>query len=238
MTTDRSAERYVGTTAIEYDKKRNTGFLNRLRWKSEMTTIRKILNGLPPQRHLMDIPCGTGRFFPALFENGHTVMGVDISPDMISQIPAEYIATYGDRLKLQTGDATKLAFDANAVDYIFSLRLFNLVTDEIRLAVLKEFRRVGRQGSVIQIRFSGPFELPGIRWSDAFRDIIHIGCWHLRGLAGTQKQRPTIRRRIPRPKYSEFRRMAEATGFKITACHKVFWGMTLSSMTMCVLEPF
>jgi ubiquinone/menaquinone biosynthesis C-methylase UbiE len=227
---------YSGQTAAQYDTIRKSGILNRLRWKSEMHQVESVVRSFPKGQRILDVPCGTGRFLPLFLGADHEVVGMDISTDMLDHIPD---SCRSPRLSLEQGDAQRLKFADKSFDYIFSLRLFNHLPEAVRLDVLKEFRRVARKGVIIQLRFASPLEVPGVRWSDAARDLARIALWRAKTLIARNGPgtRPSLRRRIARPRFGQFRHLAASVGLRLVECYPIFWGPTLSPMKLCVLEP-
>jgi ubiquinone/menaquinone biosynthesis C-methylase UbiE len=227
---------YSGQTAAQYDRIRKRGILNRLRWKSEMHQVGNVVLSLPRGQRILDVPCGTGRFLPLFLGAEHEVVGMDISTDMLNQIPGE---CRSPRLSLEQGDAQRLRFADKSFDYIFSLRLFNHLPEAVRTDVLKEFRRVARKGVIIELRFASSLEFPDVRWSDAAKDLARIALWRAKTLIARNESgtRPALRRRIARPRLGPFRHLAASVGLRFVRCYPIFWGLTLSPMKLCVLEP-
>jgi len=59
-------ERYRGQAAVAYDEKRTGNRRNQRRWNAELACVDEIMNSIPEGSRVLDIPCGTGRFFPKL----------------------------------------------------------------------------------------------------------------------------------------------------------------------------
>ena len=237
MSTYYAKDKYLGQAASRYNRTRCEGTLNRLRWQSEMRAVQGVLQSLATAQRLLDVPCGTGRFLPLFLGAQHEVVGLDISADMLSQVPDEWRC---ERLSLEQGDAQHLPFEDQSFDYVFSMRLFNHLPGEVRIEVLKELRRVARQAVAIEIRFAGRWESPDVRWADAAKDMVKIGWWWARSIgrgAGPKDHRPILRRRVARPRLEEFRSLSASLGLRLSACHSIFWGFTLSPMKLCVLQP-
>ena len=51
--------RYFGNKALNYDTKR----MGSVKWEGEDRKVREYLDSLPQKTSILDIPCGTGRFF-------------------------------------------------------------------------------------------------------------------------------------------------------------------------------
>ena len=70
--------KYEGKMALNYDKDR----ANNSKYLWQQQTIESILRSFRPKA-VMDVPVGTGRFFPVYKEIGCEVLGVDVSQDML-----------------------------------------------------------------------------------------------------------------------------------------------------------
>lgn len=73
-------ERYVGSVADQYEAKRASTD----QWRLEEAALCEVLEAARPAT-VLDVPCGTGRFWPVYFEMGIDAAGYDISGDMLHQ---------------------------------------------------------------------------------------------------------------------------------------------------------
>lgn len=105
--------------------------------------------GLPRGSKVLDMACGTGAQSIAFAERGFSVVGVDLSPDMLARAKKKIRKDF---------DVTFLCQDASRVAYADSQ--FDLATvsfglhdmpEEIGAAVLMEMRRVTKPGGKIVI---------------------------------------------------------------------------------------
>lgn len=112
-------------------------------------------SGLSPGAKVLDMACGTGAQSIAFAKHGFSVVGVDLSPDMLA------------RAKRKVGnddDVTFLCLDASRVPFADSE--FDLATisfglhdmpEEIGVAVLKEMRRVTKPaGKIVIVDYDVP----------------------------------------------------------------------------------
>jgi len=109
---------------------------------------------------ILDLPCGTGRFWPLLAsKTRHTILAADNSESMLAVArevnPPELLA----RVKLFQSSAFDIQLDDNSVDQVFSMRLLHHITQpQDRLALLKEFHRVSRQTVAISLWVDGNYK--------------------------------------------------------------------------------
>jgi ubiquinone/menaquinone biosynthesis C-methylase UbiE len=131
-----TALRYTGNVAHKYEKRRE----NQDKWKGENQKIREYLNRDLKGTSILDIPCGTGRFFKFYQERGFKFIGMDISNDMIEKANKRTI--YNDQVQIGN------IFDIDTCtvfDVVVCIRFLNLVDPEDVTKALKEMQRVGRR---------------------------------------------------------------------------------------------
>ena len=75
------AGKYHGAIAEGYDAKRE----NTPKWIIEQKFIEDMLSTLIEGSWILDIPCGTGRFFKFYQERKHIVRALDMSQDMLNE---------------------------------------------------------------------------------------------------------------------------------------------------------
>jgi SAM-dependent methyltransferase len=109
----------------------------------EQPVVRKILDGLPRGRAL-DAACGTGRHAAYLASLGHSVIGVDGSPEMLAAAQAKLPAA-----DFRTGDLDNLPVPDQHVDVVVCALALTHVRD--LAPVLAEFARVLRPGGHLVI---------------------------------------------------------------------------------------
>jgi SAM-dependent methyltransferase len=115
------AARYTGAVAAGYDDKRSGS----ARWRNEVAAFDGFLSAIKPAR-ILDCPFGTGRWIENYDAIEASVVGVDISDDMLR----------GARGKLQRPDAYRLVtgsvfdFDFSTIraDLIVCVRFLNWVS--------------------------------------------------------------------------------------------------------------
>jgi SAM-dependent methyltransferase len=95
-------------------------------------------------RRLLDLGTGTGRFARYLVPSGASVVGVDVSTEMLGHAATIHRPPY-----LVRGDARRLPFRSNSFDAALVVHLFHLIADW--KAVVGELRRVLLPGAPLFI---------------------------------------------------------------------------------------
>lgn len=143
---DREHARVCGDT-------RPPGMLRRLGlWRDEQL-VRQALKMAGEPGLVLDLACGSGRFWPVLAEHGNRViLASDNSQDMLDHARTHHSPTLLKRVKTFQGSAFSIGLSAKAVDCIFCLELFRHVPcAEGRLALLMEFHRVSRDTVIVSV---------------------------------------------------------------------------------------
>lgn len=150
METDRPDTEYIARShyldenvAAGYEAKRYSGVTGRYRHSREQAGVKAILNQLPTDLHILDLPCGIGRWWPALDGHASRIDGVDISPAMLAEAKTRESHTQA-AISLSIGDAEALEFPDNSVDLVFSHALMKHLPIPVQYRVLSEFSRVSR----------------------------------------------------------------------------------------------
>lgn len=130
-------ERYVGEVAGRYELERS----HTAQWAMEEAALREALESIQPAR-LLDVPCGTGRFWPLYQALGIKAHGIDLSRDMLG------VAIARGWLGVQRGDV----FDLHGTyDVSVCFRLLNWMTREECVAALFELRSVTERAVIVSI---------------------------------------------------------------------------------------
>lgn len=151
---------YQGAEAQGYEERRTRD----QKWQNEDAALTALLDvAAPSPASLLDIPVGTGRFLPHYAERGHTVVGADISSDMLG-VAGEKLVTLADHhITLEHQDITNLSFDDDAFDVSICVRLLNLVDVGVVEAAVAELARVSRSHLIVGLRTydfaSSPYQL-------------------------------------------------------------------------------
>jgi ubiquinone/menaquinone biosynthesis C-methylase UbiE len=138
---------YYKGRAQNYNKKRH----RQEWWQVEQEQMKELLDSLPRNLKVVDVPFGTGRFVPFYDELGYDVSGLDASGDMIEAARTALGPLY-DKCKCTVGDAAKLPYDDGAFDLVVSTRfLRDIVLFGAAKEMLAEMVRVTSKYAIIQL---------------------------------------------------------------------------------------
>lgn len=106
---------------------------------------------------VLDLPSGAGRFWPVLAEHtNRVILAADPSQDALALGETRCDGQTLQRIKTFQTSALAIDLSDNAVDCIFSMRLFHhIASSDERSAVLREFHRVTRDTAIIALWVDG-----------------------------------------------------------------------------------
>jgi SAM-dependent methyltransferase len=111
VTTPDAARRFFDAIAGRYDR------VYAPPSSESRARMSRVLAALSPRSRVLDLGVGTGRELPALLDAGHTVVGLDVSPEML-----ERCARRARPVRLVLGDLwAPLPFEAGAFDAVIAL---------------------------------------------------------------------------------------------------------------------
>lgn len=151
------SQKYNELHAKAYFHKHSQGLARKLSNWRDQQIARKALKIAGNPTSVLDVPCGTGRFWNVLTENpDRTVFASDNSQKMID-IGLQY---RGNQLtkKIQTFQASAFSLPVGDcyVDTIFCIRLLHHIgRSEDRLKLLREFHRVTKSTVIISLWVDG-----------------------------------------------------------------------------------
>ncbi|AZF46834.1 MULTISPECIES: class I SAM-dependent methyltransferase [unclassified Pseudomonas] len=150
---DREHARVCGDT-------RPPGLLQRLAAWRDARLVRHALKVAGEPGLILDLACGSGRFWPVLGEHvNRVILASDNSEQMLDHARTHHPAALLKRVKTFPGSAFSIGLSANAVDCIFCLELFRHVpSTEVRLVLLREFHRVSRDTVIVSVDARTPVE--------------------------------------------------------------------------------
>lgn len=139
---------YRDNDGIEnYEKSRFSGALGQYRYSREQKAVKKLLDLLPNDISVADIPCGNGRWWDAITSKANQVIAVDHSPIML-KYARQRAAVHNASIEVHEGDAEDLFLDTGSVDYVFSHALTKHLPVPVQYRVLSEFSRIARRGVI------------------------------------------------------------------------------------------
>lgn len=141
----------------QYVRRHEQGLARRIsRWR-DAQLARQALHDAGEPGLVLDLPSGTGRFWPVLAEHANRViLAADPSTDMLDIAQDQSPEDVRKRIRTFQSSPTLIGLSANSVDCIFCMRLFHHVPDsEKRLAILEEFHRVTRDTAIVALWVDG-----------------------------------------------------------------------------------
>ncbi len=145
--TGAKGDSYYKGRAQNYNKKR----LKQEWWHVEQKEMESLLETLPRNLSVVDIPFGTGRFVPFYDKFGYKIAGLDASADMITAAREALGALY-DKCSCTVGDAMDLPYKDGAFDLVVSTRfLRDIVSFGMAKQMLSEMARVTSKYAIIQL---------------------------------------------------------------------------------------
>lgn len=157
---DEFARKYNYEHALRYYQKHHSNPLRKLSDWREKGMARQALDFIGDPGTILDLPCGTGRFWP-LLANGRNapIIAADSSPDMLQVAMANCPAAFKARINPLHTSAYHIALAANSVDTVFCIRLLHHIGESSkRLQILREFQRVARGHVLVSLWVDGNFK--------------------------------------------------------------------------------
>lgn len=151
------AGRYDAETAQNYLKMHRVSWSRRLSSWREVRLARRALALAGNPDAILDMPCGTGRFWPMLAAtSARRLLAGDNSPDMLATAIANAAPQTRARFDAQRMDAFALPLADGAVDHVLCMRLLHhFAAPADRLCILREIHRVARTGATISVWVDG-----------------------------------------------------------------------------------
>jgi ubiquinone/menaquinone biosynthesis C-methylase UbiE len=137
--------KYTGSVAATYDSDRQV----EAQWWKEDQFVREYFSETIAPR-LLDIPVGTGRFFPHYRRTG-TVVGVDVSEDMLNEARLKLASLpSGTAGSVERGDVFSLRFNDHEFTHAVVWRLLHLIPEHLLGDAVTELCRVTAREIVVQ----------------------------------------------------------------------------------------
>ena len=107
--------------------------------------VERVVDACPPRGSVLDVPCGTGKYFGIVLGAGRSVVGIDRSQGMLDQARAKQRA-----VRLEKGALQDLAFEA-AFDGVISVDAMENVPPEDWPLVLANLARAVRPDGLVYL---------------------------------------------------------------------------------------
>lgn len=154
------SEKYNPEHARKYFEKHDSGFWRKLSTWREISMARKALALAGNPRSVLDLPCGTGRFWPMLAEEqGRRIFVGDNSQSMIDTglqfRPRDVTARIENSFQCS---AFETGLPDNFVECVFCIRLMHHIDKSVdRIRMLKEFSRISSRTVIVSLWVDGNF---------------------------------------------------------------------------------
>ena len=112
---------------------------------------------LGPGNKILDMPAGTGRLSLALSQHGATVVGVDISRNMLAAADSKVENQLTKHAHFAQGSGVQLPFADNTFDAVASFKFFHLVPNDRKPLFIREMTRVLKPGAPLIVEFNSPY---------------------------------------------------------------------------------
>ena len=190
-------DRYHGNRALEYDEIRS----QQEWWHRENQAMRTILSNLEDCHSVLDVPCGSGRFFPLYHDFGMKTTGLDISHSMLKECREKHKSS-SISPSLEQGSATAIPFGDCSFDLVVSFRfLQSIVSFDDAQKAIREMARVSSKYVVLELDFlqhehprrflpSGAATMRGRLTKDEIRTLLESSGLDILSIHGPFKDDP------------------------------------------------
>lgn len=153
-------QKYDHQHAENYLKKHEQGIWRRISNWREHQLAKEALRIAGEPKSVLDVPCGTGRFWDVLAEDSErTIFASDYSQAMIDTGMANRPREVVERVQIFQVSASSIPVDDEFVECVFCFRLihhFGQASD--RLALLSELRRVASDSVILSLWVDGNYQ--------------------------------------------------------------------------------
>jgi len=154
------SSKYDKSHALEYFEKYNRGMARKLSNLRDHQIGRKALALAGNPLSVLDVPCGTGRFWDLLAEEPRRkIYASDYSQDMLTTGLEFRAPEITSRVESFRASAFELPLEDNFVETVFCIRLIHhMGAKEDRQRLLQEFHRVCSKSVIISLWVDGNFK--------------------------------------------------------------------------------
>jgi len=153
------SSKYDAAMALRYFEKHQHGFWRRFKTWHEAGMLRRALHLAGQPKTVLDLPCGTGRFWSVLAEEaGRKIFAADLNPPMFQAGLQFRPVELTKRVEVFQASAFSIPRPDEFVDCVFCIRLFHHIAKrEDRLRILREFKRVSSSTIIISLWIDGNY---------------------------------------------------------------------------------
>lgn len=149
---DKLKAKYTGETARTYEDGRKPTE----HWHREQRVVSMLLERSTIQKGslILDVPVGTGRFFPFYKKHGYRSIGIDASPDMLAEAEQKASEIEYSDVELMVGDILDLPLADDSAALSVCIRLLNWFDFSGFQRAVSELRRVSTHELIVGVRLS------------------------------------------------------------------------------------
>jgi SAM-dependent methyltransferase len=153
------SRKYDAAHAQRYFEKHRQGFWRRLNTWREAGMARQALHLAGNPQSVLDLPCGTGRFWDLLAEEPRRkIYAADLNPAMFDTGLKFRPPSLTKRVEAFHASAVSIPKPDGFVECVFSIRLLHHIQKAAdRLAILREFKRVTSSTIIISLWIDGNY---------------------------------------------------------------------------------
>jgi ubiquinone/menaquinone biosynthesis C-methylase UbiE len=152
----RASRRAYNIAALDYDAARYESAEGRFFNDFEVEMLRDWLRPATGVK-LLELPAGTGRIAIPLAAMGATVVGGDISENMLFVAMEKKRREGAEHAYFTQLNGLGLPFADETFDAVTSFKFFHLVPNELKGAFIQEMSRVTKVGGKLVLEFNSPF---------------------------------------------------------------------------------
>jgi len=153
---ERDKRKAYNIAAADYDAMRYDAGEGRFFNQLEIEILRDWLQPAAGVK-LLELPAGTGRLAIPLAATGATVVGGDISENMLRVAVDKKHRDGAKHAYFAQVNGLSLPFADNTFDAVTSFKFFHLVPNDLKGAFIREMSRVTKVGGKVVLEFNSPF---------------------------------------------------------------------------------
>jgi ubiquinone/menaquinone biosynthesis C-methylase UbiE len=154
------SNKYDQNHSKNYFEKHERTFWRRLSNRRDQAIARKALILADKPEAVLDMPCGTGRFWQVLAETSHRkIFACDYSQDMIDTGLTHRAQELTQTIQARQGSASALPYEDDFVDCVFCIHLLHHISNAAdRRKLLSELKRVSKSTIIISLWVDGNYQ--------------------------------------------------------------------------------